>query len=199
MLSKDINVSTPIHDLLARRWSGVAYDPARNVNDSDIRALAEAARWAPSCFGDEPWRYIICNKNNNPEAWQQAFDCLLEGNQSWCQHAPVLILTCHDTLLTANDKPNGWGQYDTGAASLSMCLQATHLGLMTHQMAGFITEKATQLFSIPDRYKPIAMMSVGYQLAEDKIPEDFKERETLPRTRKPIGEKFFLNSWGEGI
>ena len=199
MIEKEINTSAPIHQLLSKRWSGVAYDSSKNVSDADIRAVAEAARWAPSCFGDEPWRYLICNKNNNPEAWQKSFNCIAEGNQPWSQHAPVLIIACHDTLLSKNDKANNWGQYDTGAASISMCLQASELGLMTHQMAGFKPDQARESFNIPERYKPIAIISLGYQLPKHEIPEAFKQREMTPRSRKPIEQRFFANTWGEGL
>jgi len=199
MIKKSIDTSAPIHDLLASRWSGVAYDPSRSVSAADLRKLAEAARWAPSCFGDQPWRFIICSRDEHNEAWQLAFNCLSEGNQPWCQHAPVLIISCTDTLFAHNDKPNAYGPYDTGAAALSICLQATVLGLMTHQMAGFSADKARDAFAIPARYQPLAMMSVGYQLPEAVLPAQLRERELKPRVRSPLASRFFAGSWGEGL
>ena len=68
MIKKAIDVSIPIHSLLEQRYSGVSYDPSRVVSKEAVLTLAEAGRWAPSCFGDEPWRFIICNKQDNPEA-----------------------------------------------------------------------------------------------------------------------------------
>jgi hypothetical protein len=97
-----------IHDLLANRWSGRAYDAAQSVSKEQVVSLLEAARWAPSCFGDQPWRYVVCNKADNLQAWQAAFDCLVPGNQSWAVDAPVLLLICADTLFSHNDKPNKW-------------------------------------------------------------------------------------------
>ncbi|MDT8397377.1 MAG: nitroreductase family protein [Pseudomonadales bacterium] len=199
MFSKEIDTFVPINALLSERWSGVAYDPERQVSADDIRRLAEAARWAPSCFGDQPWRYIIVNRFKNPEAWQKGFDCLAEGNKAWVQHAPLLILACHDTCFSHNGMPNNWGSYDTGAASMSLCIQATALGLMTHQMAGFMPDKARTNFAIPERYTPLAMITVGYQLPADKIPEQFRPRETSPRKRNPLAAHFFENSWGDGL
>lgn len=199
MFEKAVDTSAPVHDLITRRWSGVSYDPDKSVSDDNLRAMAEAGRWAPSCFGDQPWRVIFCNKSTDNGAWEKAFACLGEGNQPWCKHAPVLAIICADTRFSNNDKPNGWGAYDTGAAAVSMCLQASHLGLMTHQMAGFAPDKARESFTIPERYQPIAMMAIGYQIAKDKIPEAFRERELKPRVRNPLGEHFFLNGWGEGI
>jgi nitroreductase len=199
MITKTIDVSSPIHPLLEQRYSGVSYDPARSVNKQTLLSLAEAGRWAPSCFGDQPWRFIICSKQDNPVGWDKALECLKEGNRAWCQHAPVLVISCTSLLFDHNGAPNNFGTYDTGAAAMSICLQATALGLMTHQMGGFIADKARELFAIPETFKPLAMMSVGYQLPIDKVPEQFKAKELAPRTRKPLGEHFFDGAWGEGL
>lgn len=199
MLEKPIDTTRPIHDLLVQRWSGVAYDPDRDIDKDTRLALAEAARWSPSCFGDQPWRFIFCHRRENPDAWDNAFQCLAEANQTWNRNVPLLILTCHDTRFVRNDKPNGYGAYDSGAAAMSICLEATRHGLMTHQMAGFDPERARELFRIPERYVPKAMMAVGYQLPADRIPEQFRERESTARQRRPLGESFFDGSWGEPL
>jgi nitroreductase len=149
MFDKKAQTQVPINDLLSRRWSGRAFDPARKLSGEQIVALLDAARWSPSCMGEQPWRWVVCNKDTSPEAWQNAFDCLFEGNQVWATHAPVLILAVACMRFSANDKPNRWGQYDTGAASMSLCVQATDMGLMVHQMGGFDPDRAKRLFAIP--------------------------------------------------
>ncbi len=199
MINKSIDVSTPILPVLAQRYSGVSYDPAKPISTPDLRTLAEAGRWAPSCFGDQPWRFLICDKTSNRPAWDKAFACLGEGNQPWCQSAPVLVITCCDTLFVHNDKPNAYGAYDSGAAAMSMCVQATTLGLMTHQMAGFSAAKARELFDIPERYVPLAMMTIGYQLDEAQLPEQFKARELKPRARAALETRFFNGEWNKGL
>ena len=161
MFKKKIETQEKIHEIIANRWSGRAFDEKRSVADKDIISLLEAARWAPSCFGEEPWRYIVCDKTTNKTAWDKAFSCLAEGNQSWAVNAPVLILALANAFFSHNAKPNRWSQYDTGAASMSLCIQATTMGLMVHQMGGFSAEKAAELFSIPDQYISMAMMAVG--------------------------------------
>jgi nitroreductase len=196
MIKKSIDTKAPINDIIASRWSGVAYDSEKTVSQEQLLSIMEAGRWAPSCFGDQPWRFIVCNKSENTEAWQNLYDCLAEGNQPWCANAPVLIAACHDTQFSLNDKPNPWGAYDTGAASVSMCLQATDLGLMTHQMAGFSADLIQEKFSVPERYLPIAVMTIGYQDSEENIPDAFNERELAPRKRNPLGENFFMGKWG---
>ena len=151
MFKKEIKTQEEIHEIIANRWSGRAYDVNRPISHNDLISLLEAARWAPSCFGEEPWRYIVCDKTRNEAAWAQAFSCLAEGNQSWAVNAPVLILALANTVFAHNDKENRWAQYDTGAASMSLCLQASSLGLMVHQMGGFSPEKAAEVFSIPEQ------------------------------------------------
>lgn len=199
MFKKKIDTQADINEILASRWSGRAYDAKRPVLHRDILSLLEAARWAPSCFGDEPWRYIVCDKTTNESAWNKAFDCLSEGNQSWAVNAPILILATANTLFAHNGKDNRWAQYDTGAASMSLCVQATSMGLMVHQMGGFSADKAVQAFSIPEQYTAMAMMAVGYQLAKNEIPEDLMERESAERQRNPLGDQFFAGEWGKAV
>jgi nitroreductase len=199
MFDKKIDTQENIDELLAKRWSGRAYDANRPISHEHIISLLEAARWAPSCFGDEPWRFIVCDKTRNPDAWDKAYSSLAEGNQGWAVNAPVLILVLANTLFSHNEQANRWAEYDTGAASMSICVQATSLGLMVHQMGGYDANKATELFSIPEQYKSMAMMSVGYQLAQDDISAEVMERESSERQRNPLAEQFFDGEWGKSI
>ena len=189
----------PINVTIANRWSGRAYDASKQVSHEQIIALLEAARWAPSCFGDEPWRFIVWDKNADASAWQLAFECLVPGNQSWVKAAPVLMLVCADTLFGHNQTPNRWGQYDTGAAAENLCLQASHMGLMAHQMGGFNADKAREQFAIPAQYMPMAMLCVGYAADIATVTGEALTREMAERKRKPLGELFFADSWGKSI
>ncbi len=199
MFYKKIDTHEKIDDLLAKRWSGRAYDANRSVSHKHIISLLEAARWAPSCFGDEPWRFIVCDKTTNPDAWDKAYSCLAEGNQGWAVNAPVLILVLANTLFSHNEQPNRWAGYDTGAASMSICIQATSLGLMVHQMGGYDTKKAAELFSILEQYTSMAMMSVGYQLAKEDMSAEVMERESSERQRNPFSDQFYDGEWGKPI
>jgi nitroreductase len=198
-MHKPAITQTPINDIIANRWSPRAYDAGKKVTQTQIIALLEAARWAPSCFGDQPWRFIVWDKNQDAQAWQQAFDCIVPSNQTWAKDAPVLVLICADTLFSHNQTPNKWAQYDTGAAAVSLCLQATSMGLVTHQMGGFNGDKTREAFSIPAQYNPISMLAVGYEGDPNNLPDDLKARELAERKRKPIGELFFNSVWGKSI
>jgi nitroreductase len=198
-MNKPAITATPIHDLLARRWSPRAFDAARPVSDAQLAALLEAARWAPSCNGDEPWRYLVWNRSADPAGWQQAFDCLTPGNQVWVKNVPVLLLSCAGSAFSFNRKPNRWAQHDTGAASMNLALQAVALGLAAHQMGGFDAEQARGAFGIPADYTPMAMIAVGWQAAPEVLPDDVKAKEVAPRKRQPMAERFFAGRWGKPV
>jgi nitroreductase len=198
-MHKPAITEAPLETTIANRWSGRAYDATKPVSREQVVTLLEAARWAPSCFGDQPWRFIVWNKGINQAAWQLGFDCLVPGNQSWVENAPVLMLICADTVFNHNEKPNRWAQYDTGAAAENMCLQASSMGLMAHQMGGFDADRARAAFNIPERYTPMAMVSIGYQAPVESLEGETLSRETAPRSRRPLDELFFADSWGEKV
>ena len=198
-MKKSATTQVAINETIANRWSGRAFDAAKPVSKEQILSLCEAARWAPSCFGDEPWRFIVWDKNTNAEAWQKAFDCLAPSNQTWVKNAPVLLLVCADTLFGHNQTPNRWAQYDTGAAAENLCLQAADLGLMAHQMGGFNADAAREVFAIPTQITLMAMVAVGYAGDANQLPDELKARELAARKRKPIGDLFFDSAWNQSI
>ena len=119
---------------------------ARSAREQ-LAALLEAARWAPSCNGDEPWRYLVWDRARDPEGWQKAFDCLSENNRKWVKNVPVLMLSCAGSIFAHNGKPNRYGPHDTGAASMSHRAAGGALGLAVHQMGGFDAAKARAAFA----------------------------------------------------
>lgn len=184
-----------VHELIARRWSARAIDPERTVGREMILSVLEAARWAPSCFGDEPWRFIVCDRHTDAGAWEQAHACLAEKNRLWAGNAPVLILAVADSRFRRDDKPNRWAQYDTGAASENLCLQAIALGLVAHQMGGFDAEAARQAFAIPEPFTPMAMIAIGYPGTLEQLPAQFHEAEQAERSRRVLGDNAFAGRW----
>ncbi|MGB9149693.1 MAG: nitroreductase family protein [Burkholderiales bacterium] len=196
---KPAHTLQPIHELLANRWSPRAFDAGKTISREQIIAMIEAARWAPSCFGDDPWRFIVWDKSTDQTNWEKAFDCIGESNQKWVKNAPLLFVSIANTLFDHNSQPNRWGQYDTGAASMALVLQAGALGLVSHQMGGFDAAKLRASFSIPDQFVPMAMIAVGYQADADILEGDYLTRELAPRKRKPIEARYFEGAWGEPV
>jgi len=183
------------HGLFQKRWSPRAFDANQPVSQQDLHSCLEAARWAPSCFGAEPWRFIVCHKENNQEAWAKLLACLAPKNQEWAQFAPVLLMVCTHQVFEHNGRDNNWAEYDAGAASVSLCLQATALGLVTHQMGGFDAEVVRDSFAVPKDFKPMAAMALGYQGDVNQLDKDFQSIEVTHRTRKPLAELVFDGAW----
>jgi nitroreductase len=198
-MRKPAITQVPIDKTLAERWSGRAYDASKAISSEQTIALLEAARWAPSCMGEQPWRIVVWNKNIDEAAWEKAFDCLAPSNQIWVQRAPLLCLICADTLFSKNAQSNRWAEYDTGAAAQNLCLQATSMGLMAHQLGGFDAEKTRAAFNIPAKFTLMAMISVGHPVSESAIPEDLLARETAERSRRPLGDLFYQGAWANPI
>lgn len=195
MIGKPADTEQTIEQVLAERWSGRAYDASIPVSDEQVTALCEAARWAPSCYGDQPWRFVVWNKHQDEASWQQVLECLAPGNQQWAKNASLLILAASVKTFSHNDQDNRWSGYDTGAASISLCLQATSMGLLSHQMGGFDSEKIKATFSIPDDIHCWAMIAIGHPAALDSLDEDQLERELKARERRPLNEQFLSNGW----
>ena len=182
-----------IHELLARRRSPRAIDPNRRVSKLAVRTLLEAARVAPSCFNEQPWRFLVFD-GEDPKALEQARSCLSPGN-AWAQRAPVLVLSVAAELWSREGSPNRWAEHDVGLASENLALQATSLGFAVHFMAGFDEASARRFFGIPEGFRPMAMIAVGYPASPDELPPRLRERELAPRLRKPIEEIAFVARW----
>lgn len=197
MQERNAITSVPINDLAGRRWSPRAFDATQGVTAAQQMALIEAARWSPSCFGAEPWRFLYWNRAEDASGWQQAFDCLSENNRKWCKNVPLLFMACAGAVFEQNGQPNRWAQYDTGMAALSLSLEAVAQGLVAHQMGGFDIAKSRTAFAIPDDFMPMAMIAVGYQAAPETLAdEETRQKELKARGRKPVDERFYGGSWG---
>jgi len=193
------NISAEVHELMGQRWSPRAFDAARPVEREKLLSLLEAARWAPSCFGDEPWRFVIGDRSADETGWANIFGALAEKNQLWAKNAPILILVSADSQFRANGNANRWAQYDTGAASLSLCLQAEALGLSAHQMGGFNSDAVSEAVGVPDQFTPMAVIAIGYQGKLNELAEDFRPMEMAARNRRLLSENFFSGRWDVGI
>lgn len=198
MQERKATTAVPINELSAKRWSPRSFDATRGVSVEQTRALIEAARWAPSCFGAEPWRFLMWNRATDPAGWQQAFDCLSDNNKKWAGKVPLLLLACAAATFEHNGQANRWAQYDTGMAALALSLEAVAQGMVTHQMGGFDIAKTRTVFSIPDDFMPMAMIAVGYQAPPEALEDaETREKEFKPRGRKPVGERFYGGAWGK--
>ncbi len=183
----------PIDALLARRWSPRAFAD-RPVDAAILRQLFEAARWAASCYNDQPWYYLVATREK-PEEFQKMLACLVEGNQVWAKAAPVLAISVARSKFQHNGSPNRHAQHDVGAASESLALEATSLGLGVHQMGGFDAARARETYNIPADYEPMAAIAIGYPGDPASLPEKPRAAETGPRLRRPISDFVYSGAW----
>lgn len=196
-MEKLATTDVPIHELLARRWSPRAFSD-RAVDPATLRTLFEAARWAPSSNNEQPWRFLVATRADQAE-FDRLLACLLEGNRKWAFRAPVLILSVASLEFEGDKKPNRHAYHDVGMAAENLSLQATAMGLMVHQMAGFDVQKARTDCAIPAGFDPVAMIAVGYPGDPALLPDYLRERETKPRERQPLGDFVFSARWGQTL
>ncbi len=185
----------PIHDLLRRRWSPRAFSD-RPIEPEKLRGLLEAARWAPSSYNEQPWAYLVATQDD-PGEYARLLSVLAEGNVAWARRAPVLMLSLAKLNFERNGKPNRHAFHDVGLATANLVPQATAMGLVVHQMAGFSVEKARELFGVPAGWEPVAAIALGYPGEADSLPESLRDRELAPRSRKPLEEFVFAGRWGQ--
>lgn len=192
-MEKPAPASYPIEDKIKQRWSPRAFSD-RMVEPEKLRSLWEAARWAPSSYNEQPWYFLVATKDDEAE-YEKMLSCLVEGNQQWARLASVLMISVARLQFEKNGKPNRHAFHDVGLAVANMIFEATALGLFVHQMAGFYPDKVRELYDVPDGFEPVAAIAIGYPGDVDALPEDFKERETAPRQRKPLESFVFRGAW----
>jgi nitroreductase len=185
------DVDHDIESIFPERWSpramsGEALDPAC------LMQLFEAARWAPSAFNAQPWRFIYALQGT--PHWDVQFDLLVDGNKSWCTRAGALIMVFSRRLLESNGKPMGTHAFDTGAAWQNLALQGARMGLVVHGMAGFDWGRASAAVNAPPEFSVQAMIAVGKPGAMDELSDSQREREQ-PSPRKTVAELSFEGSF----
>ena len=184
----------PVHELVIARWSPYAFSD-RAVSKADLLSLFEAARWAPSSYNEQPWSYIVATKEN-PQEYARLLSCLVEGNRTWAQVAPVLALGCTRLIFVRNGQPNAAAIHDLGLASENLVLEATARGLAVHQMIGILPDRARELYQVPADVQPLTGLAIGYAADPGSLPEKLRERDLAPRTRKPLAAFVFGDAWG---
>jgi len=196
-MNKPAPVDHDIHPLLRERWSPRAFSD-KPINDETLRSLFEAARWAPSCFNEQPWRFLVARREAEQE-FQLMLSCLNETNQLWAAHGRLLVVTVAATNFARNGSPNRHAWHDVGLAVAQLTLQATAHGLAVHQMAGFSSERARELYGVPDGFDPVSALVIGYPGDPDTLQGPLKERELSARVRKDQSESVFAKAWGRAL
>lgn len=182
-----------IDDLFIERWSPRAMS-GEEISEPELFSLFEAARWAPSSFNAQPWRFLYARKNT--KNWELFYNLMGDFNQSWTKNAAALIVVVSRKNFEHNQKFSRTHSYDTGAAWMSFALQGNLNGLVVHGMAGFDYDKAKNDLKIPDDFEVQAMIAVGKPGKKEELPEKIQKMEK-PNSRKDVSEFVMEGTFNE--
>jgi nitroreductase len=174
----------PIEKLFAERWSPRSLLPDE-MSSEDLLTIFEAARWAPSSYNNQPWRFLYARHGS--ATWDLYLKLLVEMNQGWCKNASVLVVVISNRVFDHNGKPSPTHSFDAGAAWQNLALQAWRLGYVAHGMQGFDYERAQRELEIPESFAVEAMIALGRQGLKEALPEPLQQREG-PSDRRPVAE-----------
>ena len=180
-MQKQTNNSFTINNLSVNLWSTRMFDN-KPVEQEKINSILEAARWAPSAFNAQPWKFIVGISGSNN--YDKILDTLVDWNIQWAKNAPVLILNIAEKYFSHNGKPNSTYKYDLGQAVAMLSLEAVNQGLTTHQMTGFDPEKAHKVFNLSNDLEVVSVIAVGYYSSGAEVPEEIAKLENNARERK---------------
>ena len=184
----------PIEPLLLRRWSPRAMS-GEPIGDEEMLRLFEAARWAPSTFNEQEWRFVYARRDT--PRWPAFLELLVPGNRAWCERAAMLVVILSHKVFERNGKPNSVHLFDCGNAFENLALQGSAMGLVVHGMQGFDPAKARASLGVPDDYDVAAMFAVGRPGDPALLPEQLRARE-VPSGRKPLAEIISEGAFGFG-
>lgn len=173
--------------IFLERWSPRAMS-GESFTHEELMSLFEAAKWAPSSYNNQPWRFIYALRAT--AHWQKFFDLLVPFNQSWANKAAVLVVVAGHKKFEFNGKPSRTFAFDTGAAWANLALQASISGFIAHGMEGFDYNRAQTELNIPADYEVLAMIAIGKPGKKEDLSAELQEKEE-PSDRKPLAEIVF--------
>ncbi|MCY0387642.1 nitroreductase family protein [Robbsia sp. Bb-Pol-6] len=196
-MSENVRQSAyPVEPLFLERWSPRAFGP-EPIPEEDLLTLFEAARWAPSAYNSQPWRFIYARRDT--AAWPRLLGLLNEFNQGWAKNAAALVFILSNSVMrppgSANDVPARSHSFDAGAAWASLALQATRLGWYTHGMTGVDFDRAFGELGVPAGFRVEAAVAIGRLGDKSQLPEMLQGRET-PSMRQPLSDLVFEGRFG---
>ena len=178
----------PIDAIFLERWSPRAFTGEAMPHET-LLTLLEAARWAPSSYNSQPWRFIYAHRDT-PE-FDRLLNLLVPFNQSWAKNASVLtILVSPSTMLPPGAEkpvPSHSHSHDAGAAWAYLALQATKSGWQAHGMVGFDIDRAFAELNVPPGFRVEQAIAIGRAGDKSILPEQLAAREA-PNDRLPLDQ-----------
>ena len=165
--------------VIEKRRAYRSLDP-EPLTKKDLAQLEKAIQLAPSCFNNQPWRYVFVN---DPEKRKEMQTVLSDGN-SWAHFASMYIAVCarKDDDCVIHDRE--YYLFDAGLATGFLILQATDLGFVAHPIAGYSPKKTRSVLNIPDDMQVIALVIVGKH--RDLIRPELSEKQVQAERKRPL-------------
>lgn len=177
----------PVAPQFPARWSPRSFTD-RALTEAEVMSLLEAARWAPSASNHQPWRLVWARRGE--AEFDRLHGCLTGNNLTWTAKAAALVVVASKDTVTNRDGAevaNRTAGFDTGAAWMSLALQAQTMGLFAHAMGGFDKDKLAAAVHLPEGHTLHCVVAVGEQGPAEALPDDLRDREK-PSGRKPLAE-----------
>ncbi len=188
----------PIDPQFLQRWSPRAFT-GEVISEAELMTILEAARWAPSSYNSQPWRFVYARRGT--PHWEKLLGLLVPFNQSWAKEAGALVIVVSNSLMLPpnSDKPvpSHSHSFDTGAAWGYMALEAERIGWHTHGMVGFDIPRAFAELDVPEGHRVEAAVAIGRKGDKSILPEQLQARE-VPSPRKPLSESVFEGGFKKG-
>ena len=181
-----------ILEIIQERWSPYAFSQAP-VEDFKLKAMLEAAGYAPSCNNEQPWIFVYTTQDEG-KTFADYIGFLDESNMVWAKEAYAIVISMARTVFSKTGKPNRYAFHDTGMAVSNMLLQAEALDVYVHQMGGFSIAKVREYFRLDLLIEPVSVMAVGYLGDGLSLPPELLKRDEKRRPRKSVNEYSFRNS-----
>ena len=182
-----------ISEIFLKRWSPRAMS-GKPIKKDDLMILFEAAKWAPSSYNNQPWRFIYALKDT--KHWDLLFNLLGDFNKQWCKNASALVVVISKNKFDHNNQPSITHSFDSGAAWENLALQASMTGFVVHGMQGFDYEKAREDLEILEDYNVEMMFAVGIPGKKEDLQKELQEKEN-PSDRKQLKEIVFEGKFKE--
>ena len=173
-----------VNELFYKRWSPRSFKKT-TIPEETLTTIFDAARWAPSCFNEQPWLFVT---SSGEEDFDLFLDLLVEGNQLWAKNASLIGFVFARRDFRHNNKKNRWSSFDCGAAWMSLALQASMLGIYSHGMGGIKANDVYEKLNIKNYdSEVICGFALGFLDLPERIDTELAERE-VPSARKTISQ-----------
>lgn len=189
----------PVDDVFVKRWSPRAFDGSE-MPEADLKIILEAARWAPSAFNSQPWRFVYARRGDT--VFESLYGLLDDFNRSWALGVSALVFVISDTLVDGVSEdgpvPAAYHAFDAGGAWAQAALQAAMLGYHTHAMAGLRRDRAHEVLGLPERFKVHVAFAIGRRGDAQQLSSDLQDQER-PSGRKPLSEIAFHGQFQQKV